>query len=301
MKQIIVDCNYICWTSHYAMKSMHLTTEEDQPTGVIFGLLRQVIALSQMFKSNEFFFCFDGPNNKRKKIFPGYKAGRDQNKEERAEVNQQIELLCHEILPKLGFNNVNQQEGIEADDLLAVWTDYLCHEECIVVTGDEDLYQLITSNVSQYLPVKKKLYTLEDFRKEQKLEPSQWSDFKAIAGCGSDKIPGIVGMGPKKTRELFHDHFWMQQLSGEERRTYSFFRQLTTLPIVGTAEMDLWEDELTFKAFIEVCEEYEFDSLILHDSENWERIISGDFSTMKERVSKSLKRKRKGLIYNAKD
>lgn len=305
MKQILIDCNYICWTAHYKLKSLRITTDEGhQLTGAIFGLIRQVIALSQMFKSNEFIFCFDGPNNKRKKIFPGYKKGRDadENKEERAAVNQQIELLCNEILPRLGFNNIFQQDGIEGDDLLAQAAYQMPDEECVIVSGDEDQYQLLDGITSQYLPVKNKVYTVNDFIKEFGISPSLWAAYKAIAGCGSDKIPGIRGMGPKKTLELFKDPKWKKQLSEEDSKIYKFFLQLTDTPIEGTEELTFYEDDLSVKAFIEVCEEYEFDSLILHDVENWERIISGDFSTMKERVSKSLKRRRrKGLLYNAED
>lgn len=303
MKQIIIDCNYLCWTSYFNMRKLRVQTEEgDVPTGVIFGFLRQILAEARLFKSNEFYFCFDGVGNIRKELFEGYKSGRHKDTDSYEIVNQQIQLLQMEVLPQLGFRNIYVQDGYEADDIIAMIVKQFCGEEkVVIVSGDEDLFQLLGTNVEQYIPTKNLLYTEKDFRKQNGFGPEVWADYKAIAGCSSDKIPGVVGLGPKKTGELLRSDKGVKGLPAEQHQTYRDFLKLTKLPIPGTRKVGFWEDELSYAPFLDVCTKYRFDSLLTHDSEAYLRFVEGDFSTGTERVSKKLKRgRRKGLIYDAK-
>jgi hypothetical protein len=64
-----------------------------------------------------------------------------------------------------------------------------------VVSSDKDLWQLISERVSCWNPQTKKLISLRGFKKIYGIEPDDWIRVKSIAGCATDDIPGIVGVG----------------------------------------------------------------------------------------------------------
>jgi DNA polymerase-1 len=98
----------------------------------------------------------------------------------------------------MGFKNIFLKRGYESDDLIASLVRSSLEDKkasIVIVSADHDLYQLISSQTSVYLLNKKKLYTQEDFTKEWGISPTQWIDVKSIAGCNSDNIIGIDGVG----------------------------------------------------------------------------------------------------------
>ena len=69
-------------------------------------------------------------------------------------------------------------------------------DRAVVVSSDTDLYQLLSTRVSIWKPHKKEIYTSKDFSRDYyNLDPIQWVQVKALAGCTSDAIPGIPGVG----------------------------------------------------------------------------------------------------------
>jgi len=80
-----------------------------------------------MFGTGNVVFAFDSKTSKRKKLFPGYKQKRhtkDLTDEERAALDEfrvQMRSLRRKILPALGFGNIFQVKGLEADDIIAAW------------------------------------------------------------------------------------------------------------------------------------------------------------------------------------
>jgi len=108
----------------------------------------------------------------------------------------QLKVIQEEILPKGGSENVFCVEGYEADDIMAV----VCRRlggEIFLVSSDKDLFQLLNDRVSIFEIRKKRIYTEKDFLREWKIPPSLWAEVLAIAGCGSDNIRGIFGIGKK--------------------------------------------------------------------------------------------------------
>ena len=105
----------------------------------------------------------------------------------------QFKQLRKRILPRIGFNNNHLQTGYEADDLIAKYVKDNA-EELVIASADNDLLQLLY--FADFLNLSKnKLITSKSFFSEYGILPAQWGMVKQIAGCSSDNVKGIQGVG----------------------------------------------------------------------------------------------------------
>lgn len=191
---VFIDVSYLMNRRFYAMGG----GKSDDGPGATYGFFQDILDLRAMFGPERFVFAFDAGYDYRREIYPGYKQ-RDRTEEElqaKAMLAAEIKALRNEHLPALGYANLLWQPGYEADDMLAAAVAALPErDEAVIVSADEDLWQLIGPTVWCYSPKTKKAVTLETFRREWGIDPPLWAQVKAMAGCSSDKIPGIVGIG----------------------------------------------------------------------------------------------------------
>lgn len=198
---LVIDSNYIARRAMFSTPSL---SHKGKETGTIFGFIRDLSSLMERFEPTITVFCFDGQNNKRKKLLPSYKVSRDQHKarmtkgEWRDEQSfyRQVQLLKDDVLPSMGFRNILFQDGYEADDLIATVPECV-DGEFVIVSSDKDLYQLLNSNVKIWNPQKKFMITRDWFHTNYGIFCGQWVLVKAIAGCGTDNVPGVPGVGEK--------------------------------------------------------------------------------------------------------
>ncbi len=257
--------------AHRAFHAMGGLSHGGEGTGAVFGVFRDIVGLKERFEPDAFVFCFDGRGNKRRLACPEYKAGRRKSldgEERRAfdNLRGQIDRLYRWHLRAVGFRNVFRQEGYEADDLVAEACRSLpdgsfgspIGDKAVVVSSDGDLYQLLSERVSIWSPHKKRLLSADWFRKEYGIDPSLWADVKAIAGCVSDELPGVEGVGEKtaikfltgvlKTTTKAHAKII------EGNPIYRRNVELTRLPMAGVGTMELKEDRVTDKRWDRVME-----------------------------------------------
>jgi len=208
---ILIDAPNLCYIAHYAMGEL---SNDDVPTGVTFGFLNYVLSIATKFEDNDLVFCFDSKKSWRKLILPSYKANRDEKEYTDEELwlfehlHRQVMELRSDILPNLGFNNVFMSVGFEADDLIAhLVNQYAGKRDIVIVSSDEDLYQCLQPRVRIYKVKSKKVYTASAFKKEYDITPDKWADVKAIAGCSSDNLKGVFGVGEKTAIK-----FWKGEL-----------------------------------------------------------------------------------------
>ena len=187
---LIIDTPYLVYRTQFAMRTAN----------PLIGFIQSIKQLNDRFDTDQFIFCFDYGRLKREDLLPGYKDRSDVDdsmKEMRIEAKTQIEVLRRSLLTKWGFANQFCQRGYEADDIMAsvVLNNFQDPErEAVIVSADHDLYQLLQDNVLVYDPNQKKLTSAETFRRQWNIEPEQWPYVKAIAGCTSDKVPGLWRM-----------------------------------------------------------------------------------------------------------
>lgn len=240
---LVLDCNNLCHRAYHAMGGL---SYDGQLTGVVYGFFKELSRLQDRFNTDRVAFCFDRGCHRRKKILPEYKAKRareDRTLEEmeaRSEIERQIEALRHDYLPAIGYRNILSGDGYEADDWIAVAVrSLLPGDDAVMVSSDKDLLQLLsaTPRVDFYSLHKKKLVTAESFEAEWGLPPIKWRWVKSIAGCSTDEIPGVKGVGEKTAakflrKELKEDSTLHKRIVAD---TATRFRnlQLVRLPLAS--------------------------------------------------------------------
>lgn len=244
---IIVDTTYLCHRAFHARK--HEEVDVSVPVGVTYD----IILLQEMYSPKGWVFCFDVGKPLRKEQYPQYKEGRNSNsteeeKRERKQLHVEMKRLAKVTLPGYGFRNIHYAKGYEADDLVARACEISSanKEQSVVVGADKDLYQLLDEYTRIYNISKKKEYTADDFRKEWGLEPLAWADVKAIAGCSSDNIEGIKGVGEKTAAKFIsgtlptHYKTYESIVLGTSKIKERNMK-LVQLPYQGTPELEVLE------------------------------------------------------------
>src|SRR6185503_9457013 len=146
--------------------------------------------------------CFDHGKGLREIKYPWYKETRrkkkltDEQQSQYEAMRNQVKMLRTDIFPRLGLSNILWQDGYEADDLIAS----CCHnlpdgDQVVIVSGDRDMYQLLSPDVKVYHPIGGSLVTKKSFRKGYGIGPGLWAKTKAIAGDKTDDISGVPRVG----------------------------------------------------------------------------------------------------------
>lgn len=276
-KVIIVDCNAVCYAAYYTAGHLSYGNQE---TGIIYSFFNQILHLCKMQQAAHIAFCWDSRQSRRKLIFPEYKSNRTKTDPQLLRALKQFTKLRKEVLPRLGFANVFHFTGFEADDLIAsICANKSLEQECIIMSGDQDLYQLLSDKVSMYRVAKRKIYTVWDFQNEYGIIPVFWLSVKAIAGCHSDALPGIPGIGEKTALDYMKNLLSPKKCekieSSDGKHVIKRNMDLVRLPLQGTPKIKMkWKTRPDFAEWVAVCEELGFRSFLSH-MEDWEAIYAG--------------------------
>lgn len=259
MKTVIIDFSAVCHTcKHSALK---WANNGMIPETIVYGFFQQLKSIHTHLGSNRFIFAKDSRNSLRKKLFPGYKdRGKDLTDFDEMAYSQFDKI--EDYLRHIGYKNFFSQDGFEADDVIA---SLVTEEpgEFLVASHDNDLYQLLNCTSIFW---NGKLYTSDDFEKDHGINPLQWSLVKTYAGCKSDTVPGLPGVGEKTAIKIIRgehsakvqeklDQYWEQM---------ELNKKLVTLPMVGTRDFyaDIQPESLSKKAFVDVCRDIKADGII---------------------------------------
>lgn len=285
--KIVVDANALCWKAKHSLKD--LSTDELK-VGVIFGFMNQILKIATDYNTNDISFCWDSKTSKRQNIFPAYKERRRTLKEDKTpeEIEEdklayaQFTQLYSEILPLLGVVNNYKIDGYEGDDLIGSIVYSNPDDDLIIASGDEDMFQLLMEGVSILRTRvnkrgKREYYLFSEtmFIEEYGIKPILWVDVKAIAGCKSDEVPGIKGVGESSALDflknnLTPNHKRYQSITCPEGKAIiNRNRKLVTLPFKGCPDIVLKsQGSWSFEGFISVCNTYDFRSMLTKETLN---------------------------------
>lgn len=197
-KILLLDSNSIMHRAYHALPNLRTTT--GQYTGAIFGFLSILLRLIKEQQPTHIAAAFDlhGPTF-RHEIYGAYKATRKPMDEE---LRQQVEPL-KDLIAAMGIRIVGMQ-GYEGDDILGTLSKRF-DDECIIVTGDRDSFQLVSPSTKVFW-TKRGVTEIEVYDEARLLEDgftvSQYIDYKALRGDPSDNIPGVPGVGEKTAKQL---------------------------------------------------------------------------------------------------
>ena len=240
----------------------------------MFGFIRDLVSFQDVHSTTNVAFCFDAQNLKRKEVLPGYKSTRklkrqEETKEEkkaRQELMNQINTLRESFLKSIGFRNIFHADGYEADDIIAS----LCLNkpdtaEMIIISTDGDLLQLLTPDVSMWNPGNQIFTTMQDFIEAWGILPTMWPRVKAIAGCSTDDIRGVAGVGEKKAAQF------LTGMMNKKTKTFANIIKskelalsnlpLVQLPYAGCPTFKLKFDKIDSSVWSQVLSDYGMKSL----------------------------------------
>jgi DNA polymerase-1 len=255
---LILDCHYLCHRAFYAFGGL---AHEGFSTGIAYGFLKDIESLRKTFSTNHLIFCWDVGKPLRKKEDPNYKANRKASKKDMSEAEiqsiidfrEQVKIIRKVYLKEIGYKNNFYQKGYEADDIIAV----LCKEvipqrdTAIIISADQDLYQLLNKRISIYHPQKKKVVTEESFAKEYGIKPFWWPRVKALAGCSTDNIKGVMGVGEKTAIKYLRgelkkeSNIYPKIIAEEKNGLIDRNLKLVRLPFIGVNSFRLRKDKLS--------------------------------------------------------
>jgi DNA polymerase-1 len=139
-----------------------------------------------------------GETNFRQELMEGdYKAQRDNTKHQG--VYDCIDIAIP-MLESLGVKNMYPY-NLEGDDVVA-WLAHNLDGPNMIVTADNDMFQLVDSDNHLYYLTTKKVINPETFEKHVGVSRDAFLYYKSILGDKSDNIIGLDGFGKIKSKKL---------------------------------------------------------------------------------------------------
>ena len=181
-----------------------LTAPDGTPVNAVYGFTNMFLRLTTKIDCDYCLVLFDAKRqNFRNEIYPDYKGTR---KETPPELIPQFPLI-REAVNVLNISFL-EQEGYEADDLIATFADKAVSQglDVVVVSGDKDLMQLIRPHIEFYDPMKDKFFTPEDVKEKFGVYPDKVIEVQALSGDSIDNVPGVPGIGPKTAAQLINEY-----------------------------------------------------------------------------------------------
>ena len=200
VENIVIDGYNMAARCSMAPGLSDLRDSKGRPTGAIIGFLNSVVSLLKKYPGAEVWVCWDVPSQRRKKLYPAYKANRNPLRLS-FEVAWLMESLC-----LFGIWQV-MADGEEADDVMATLVrSKLGGQRNVIVTTDRDMLQLVNETTHVHVPnvgsSKEKYFTAEFVKAEYGVSPESMVHLRALSGDTSDNIPGAPGCGDKTAPKL---------------------------------------------------------------------------------------------------
>ena len=259
----VIDGNSLMVRAFHAVPPT-MNAPDGRPTNAIFGFLNMFLKMIDAFNPDGVVVAFDkGKPRVRMEMLPQYKAQRPpMDPDLHAQFPMIKELLTALNVPIL------QSEGWEGDDILGTMARLGEEAGCdmLLVTGDRDMYQLVTEHVN-VVSTRKGLSDVAIMTPESVddlyhgITPALVPDFYGLKGDTSDNIPGVPGIGPKKASALIAQYGSLDEViahadevkgkMGENLRAHIddalLSRKVATIRTDAPVELDF--DETSFPAF----------------------------------------------------
>lgn len=220
---LIIDAK---WLAHVALFSYKDLSTKGKPIGVVFGVWKMLLERIKKLRPSRLYVAWDDRRERlyRTIRYPEYKikrikASQDIKTKERfyEQINELMEIFNTVALTQ------QLEQGLEADDLIALYCRRNPSNTNLIHSKDSDLFQLLNKNVRLYDG--KSFTTYKKFTKIANCAPEQWALVKALAGCPTDNIKGIRGVGEKTAVKI---------IRGEYKKTLNDYRSVVeqNLPLV---------------------------------------------------------------------
>ena len=202
-KFFIIDGHGLIYRSVFR-PGQPLMSPNGEPTRGTFSFTQTLLNLIENANPAYLAVAFDPPrkNTFRRKLFPEYKGNRSKKGPPEDSVFVQSNR-CQEIVETLGIP-ILKYEGFEADDVIATLVDICASEEveCVVISRDKDLHQLIGPSCKQYDPQDELWIDETKVMDRWRVTPDRIVDIMTLSGDPTDNVPGVPGIGPATATKL---------------------------------------------------------------------------------------------------
>ena len=213
---LVMDGDSFAHRAYHALpKSMR--REDGGPENALIGFTNMMLQLWREEQPRSVLVAWDTLDvpTYRHEALEAYQSGRVFD----AELLEQLDLLPG-IVGSTGFAYA-KAPGYEADDFLAAAAvrEEAAGGTALVATSDRDAFQLVTDRVTVLQPAKGGPARIDsaEVRARYGVDPAQVTDFIALRGDPSDKIPGARGVGPKRGAELLAQYGTLDAMLEEGR------------------------------------------------------------------------------------
>ena len=178
--------------------------------GGIVGFLRSIGYAVRTIKPTRTVIVFDGKggSNRRKKVFPEYKANRNLSERlnraynfgNKEDEHKSMIMQLTRVIDYLDYLPITTMtiDKTEADDTMAYITKQILKTSNIVLMStDKDFIQLVNHRVSVWSPTKKKMYDPPKVLEDYGIPSHNFAVYRSIDGDKSDNIGGVRGWGLK--------------------------------------------------------------------------------------------------------
>ena len=188
MKYVLVDLSNLYARCRYVIKG---ETDPDTKAAIAISLVfHSLRKLNRLFEIDHIVFAVDS-GSWRHAIYPHYKAKRKFDRLEKSPEEQEEDRIFFEHLNKLieFFDkktkcSVLKERNIEGDDFIARFIQTHLEDEHIIVSGDSDFIQLLSSSVKIYDGINDRLITTEGVFDSK----SNMLEFKIESASGKIKV-----------------------------------------------------------------------------------------------------------------
>ena len=281
-KVFLIDGSGYIFRAYFAIR--HLTSKSGVPTNAVYGFTTMLLKLLKEQKPKYLAIAFDAKEKTfRHEMYEDYKANRPPAPED---LVPQFPLI-HQVVDAFEIPKL-LQPGFEADDLLGSMAQKAVEagHEVVIVTGDKDLMQLVTPQVT----------ILDELRGAARggsawideaavvdkfgVPPNQVIDVLALMGDSSDNVPGVRGIGPKTAALLIQEYGSVEntianadQIKQKSRREKLIAEQdmallskkLVTIPTdleLGVSLEDLLYERKADAPLVQLFQELSFERLL---------------------------------------
>ena len=201
---VLVDGSSYLYRAYHALPD--LRGPDGFPTGAIHGMVAMMRWLRERYPADHAACVFDAKGKTfRDDWYPEYKANRAAMPDD---LSLQVEPI-HEVVKLLGWP-VLEVPGIEADDAIGTIACVAAQggHRVIISTGDKDLAQLVTEQVTLINTMAKPPEVLDTAAVLAKfgVPPTAIVDYLALIGDSVDNVPGVDKVGPKTAAKWITEH-----------------------------------------------------------------------------------------------
>lgn len=194
----LVDGSAYIYRAYFALPA--LSNSKGLQTNAVYGFTTMLLKILREHRPAYMAVVFDekGPTLRHEE-FKAYKANRPEMPQ-----GMQVQIpYIHRVVDAFGLPVV-RSAGYEADDLIGTLARKAeaAGFAVVIVTGDKDMFQLLTPSLRIYDPVKDKWLVEADCIGRFGVEPARVVEVMGLMGDATDNIPGVKGIGEKTAAKL---------------------------------------------------------------------------------------------------